>query len=231
MSSPSSRHAIRLMLMVLALTALPFGLKRLETEFNARMVASTEKETSRKPASATNRFDLSEIDANEFHKAFKYQLMSEALIITTPAEQGIRLGHFLMRGTDGQQVFGCQQYPYVELVFAAEGIAISGEIPKMTVRGPCLESDDQKTIEAFMIPLKKIFADSVEKSEFRFPIYNTREHITIHFKDVVETWPTQWNLVTIKLYNQDPKDVLTMDGYEIISIMGEPMTLDSEASE
>lgn len=226
----SARQAIRLMMMVLALTFLPFGLKVLEKKFKSRMVASHEGTADRAPASV-DRFDLSNLEAQEFKKAFKYQTLAEALIISTPQAQGIRLGHFMMNDGTGKSVFACEKFPYIELLFAAEGIAISGEVPKMIVRGPCLVSNDQRTVEALMIPFTEILKSPVSQSQFRFPMAEHRENISVFFTNVVERWPLQWNLVGVKFYAEGSSEVLEMNGYEVISIMGEPMTLNFGASE
>ena len=226
----STRHAIRLMMMVLALTALPFGFKKLEEKFNARMIAShKEADSARSPASV-DRFDLSMLEEKEFLKAFKYQMLGESLVISTPETQGVRLGHFIMSDSD-KAVFACEKFPYIELIFSAEGIAISGEIPQMIVRGPCLESDDHKAIEALMIPFKEILKAPVGQAQFRFPIAERRENVSLFFSNVVEKWPTLWNLTGVKLYSERSSEVLSITGYEIISVMGEPMTLNFQPSE
>lgn len=229
-SPQSARQAIRLMMMVLALVALPFGLKKLEQKFNARMIASHEETNTRAPASA-DRFDLSLLDQAEFKKAFKYQMLGESLVIATPDAQGVRLGHFIMPDRDGKAVFACEKFGFIELIYSAEGIAISGEIPKMIVRGPCYESDDQKTIDALMIPFKEVLKAPLSQSQFRFPIAGRRENVSVFFTNVVEKWPTLWNLTGIKLYSEKSSETLGITGYEIISVMGEPMTLNFQVSE
>ena len=229
-SPQSARQAIRLMMMVLALTALPFGLKYLEKKFNSRMIASHEEQTTRGPASV-DRFDLSLLDETEFKKAFKYQMLSEATIITTPQTQGVRLGHFLMSGAGTQSVFACERFPFIELTFKAEGVAFSGEIPTMTVRGPCIDSNDHKTIEALMIPFSEILTAPLTQTFFRFPIPEFRQNVAVVFAHVVEHWPTQWNLIGIKLYSEDSPESLNITGYEVISVMGSPLTLDFKANE
>jgi hypothetical protein len=229
-SPQSARQAIRLMMMVLALVALPFGLKKLEQKFNARMIASHDDKDNRSPASV-DRFDLSLLDQKEFMKAFKYQMLGESLVISTPDSQGVRLGHFIMSDSDGKAVFACEKFGFVELIYSAEGIAISGEIPKMIVRGPCNESDDQKTIEALMIPFQEILKAPLNQAQFRFPIAGRRDNISLFFTNVVEKWPTLWNLTGVKLYSDKSSETLEINGYEIISVMGEPMTLNFQVSE
>lgn len=170
-------------------------------------------------------YDLSEASPEEFSKAFKYQVLKNAVSIDTTMGPGLRLGSFLLKNSEGSKVFVCEEYPTIDLIFAAEGMAHSGEIPHMIVRGPCLSSTDQKHIEALPIPFKKIYASRPGQTEYKFTLPDSREQIAIYFKNVVDTWPQEWTWVGVKLYGKSPHQILEINGYEVISVKGQPLTL------
>ena len=95
----------------------------------------------------------------------------------------------------------------------------------MKVHGPCLTGGDYTFIEALPIPFKKILAAPVLQKDFLEPIAESNGQISIHFQDVVEQWPRQWNLVGVKLSAPESNEGLSLNGYEIIAILGTPLTM------
>lgn len=190
---------------------------------SARRVASSTHDST--PLNSAQNNDLSELDAVEFSKAFKYHLLGTSRLVKSSLKSGVAFGNFYIRGSEGQKNFVCSKYTNLELTFEAEGVAISGSIPKMVVRGPCLNATDFSTIEPLLVPYRKILASPITQRSFQENLPESSEKIQVDFIGVVEQWPTQWNLV--KLQMQSPEgDTLTVNGYEIIAIVGEPITLD-----
>jgi hypothetical protein len=191
-------------------------------KFSERKIASTHDS---EPNHLEKNIDFSELTDEDFSKAFKYQLMTSSRILQTQKYIGIELGNFYIKGSDNQKNFVCSKFSTLELVFQADGIAISGNIPQMKVSGPCLTGSNYHTIEALLIPYKKILSSEVQQKEFKATLPDSNEQITIQFQDVVEQWPYQWNLVQVKLYSAESSESLSLNGYEIISILGSPLTL------
>jgi hypothetical protein len=81
----------------------------------------------------------------------------------------------------------------LQLTFAAEGVAHSGEIPTKTIKAACRVAGDQLHLEGILIELP-------------------------------EEEGAQWNWVGLKLIGQDANDFLEINGYEIISVLGAPLT-------
>ncbi len=177
------------------------------------------------PADSEDSIDLSPLSETDFNRAFKYKLVTPLAIVTAENSMGVQLGNFYIHGTDEQKIFVCSKYNVLELTFEAEGIAVSGNIPRMTVRGPCQTSEDFKSIQALSIPVQSILASPVQQTEFQVASEESQDKTSIVFHYPADSWPKQWNLVGIKLYSDYSTEVLAVTGYEIISILGQPFTL------
>ncbi|WP_373998724.1 hypothetical protein [Bdellovibrio bacteriovorus] len=214
----------RMISLVLLMAALPFGVLLLNKKVNQlRGVASSEEGAA--VNATTFDYDLTEASPEQFKKAFKYQVLKEASVISTPQGPAMRLGLFLMKNEAGSKVFACEQYPTVDLIFAAEGIAFSGEIPQMIVRVPCTVAADQRHIDTLPIPFAKIIKSPTSQYEFSTSAEGSREEGKIFFRHVVEFWPTEWTWTGVKFYGVNPEDTLQINGYEVISVLGEPLIL------
>lgn len=212
----------KVFLLLLIVTVVPLALFVIDHQFARRTPAS---ENNGDSLTSTNDHDLSEATPEEFKKAFKYQILKEAKLQMSSEGPGLQLGSFLLKNSEGNKVFVCEEYPTMDLIFAADGVAHSGEIPHMIVRGPCLTDADQRHIEALSIPLEKILKGALTQKEFTFDLPDSREKIHIYFRYVVESWPTEWSWVGVKLYGKKPDETLQINGYEIISVLGEPLVL------
>lgn len=221
--------AWRKWVLILLIAILPLAIMMLERNVPKRKMASAENASSSPGPMADH--DLSEVPPEDFKKAFKYQVLRNISIENSAVGPGIRLGLFFMKNSSGNRVFVCDQYPTIDLIFAAEGIAISGEIPQMIVRGPCIASADQKHIEALPIPFSQIVKSPTAQFEFRVELPGSHEHASIYFRNVVEFWPTEWTWVGVNFYGQNTEDTLKINGYELISVLGEPLVLKASPSE
>lgn len=192
---------------------------------SGRRIASTlDQDTDAKKVARLG--DLSELQGPEFMKAFKYALIQNAHALEDENEISFTFGNFLMAGDEGQKVFVCNQYPYMELSFVADGVAFSGEAPRVTIRGLCETASENIFIEPLKIPYRDILALPVSQQEFTPKESEThRQRISIQLRNITEPWPRQWNLVRVKLYD-DQNRSLSLDGYEIISILGQPLTME-----
>lgn len=218
----SLRFSFRMMAVVLSLAALPFMVLVLNNKPNPlRKVAS---EDGTRINTNTNS------DLNRDPSAFKYETLRGVAIEKTSQEVGLKLGLFLVNNNTGNKVPVCDLYPFIDLVFAAEGIAFSGETPQMIVRGPCVVSTDQKNIEALPIPFHEILSSPPQKYEFH-SLLRGQGKVQIYFRNVVGFWPTKWSWSGVtfyhKNYNKDSKKKLEINGYETISVLGAPLIIDA----
>ncbi|WP_413559491.1 hypothetical protein [Bdellovibrio sp. HCB209] len=187
-SSKASRRAATIFILL----ALPIAITYMNNQFsNSRKIASTESEGQLDTALASA--DLSGSNPNEFQKAFKYQLLKSAQVTDFSDGMRLHMGHFYMRGDNGQKISVCDRYPFIELAFTAEGVAVSGDTPHTLVQGKCVLASDGLHLEGIVVELP-------------------RDH------------GYQWVWTGIKLFNQDKSDYLEVTGYEIISVLGTPLS-------
>ncbi|KYG66945.1 hypothetical protein AZI86_07940 [Bdellovibrio bacteriovorus] len=216
---------VRTFLVILALALLPIGLFILDKKLGEKRGVANDTSSSE---STHSEYDLSDSSPEEFKKAFKYQMLKNASLDQTSAGPGITLGLFLVKDEDGKTVNVCEKYPTIDFVFKAEGVAFSGAIPTLIVRGPCLVASDQRTLESLPIPFSKILRSPLTQIEFAGEIPGRSEKSKIFVKNVVEFWPTDWNWVGVTLYGDVEEPSLNINGYEIISVLGQPVLIQAE---
>lgn len=218
-------RTLRIILSVLILAAIPLGFFVLDKKLGEKRFVANDPENS---SGAQADYDLSESGPAEFQKAFKYQMLKHASLEQTSAGPGITLGLFLLKDRDGKTVNVCEKYPTIDFIFQAEGIAFSGEIPTLIVRGPCLVGSDQKTLEALPIPFSKILKSPLSQYEFNVEIPGYTQTAKVFARNAIEFWPKEWNWVGVTLYGAPDEESLKINGYEIISVLGEPLVIHAE---
>lgn len=216
---------VRTFLVILALALLPIGLFIVDKKLGEKRWVANDTSSSE---SIHSEYDLSDSSPEEFKKAFKYQMLKNASVDQTSVGPGITLGLFLTKDEEGKVVNVCEKYPTIDFIFKAEGIAFSGAVPTLIVRGPCLVASDQRTLESLPIPFSKILRSPLTQIEFTAEIPGRNETSKIFVKNVVEFWPTDWNWVGVTLYGNIEEPSLSIDGYEIISVLGQPVLIQAE---
>lgn len=176
----------------------------------------------------TKYYDLSDLTGPILQKSAKMAMAQGFQVQKTAQEVGLSFGGFLVQNAQGAKVYACEKYPNVELVLKAEGVAYSGNIPTLIVRGPCVTSDDGQKITALPVPLKDLYKNLKENPLWRIPWGDRGESLLVSAQYLYDEWPQIWNVVQVKLYND--QESLEIDGYEIISLLDQALTLDfSEA--
>ncbi|MEZ0392467.1 MAG: hypothetical protein ACAH59_09640 [Pseudobdellovibrionaceae bacterium] len=151
---------------------------------------------AREPSAIKKTYDFSHLEGSALNYAAKQRLLDGAAVIHDRKDIGIELGHFVIRGSDGQKVFACQRYSKIVMAFEGEGVATSGEPPHMEVEGTCEISDDINRIAAVWIPVSKIMGEPVGDSEFDF---RENHPSKLKFANVSDQWPTLWQLKSLRL--------------------------------
>lgn len=149
---PVIRNKKRSAITFLILLAFPIAITYLNNRMSSsRKIASTEQEAQMDTALASA--DLSGSNPTTFQKAFKYQLLKDAKVTDFSDGKRLHLGHFFMADQDGAKVSVCQRYPYIELTFSAEGVAVSGDIPHTVVQGHCSIAPDGLHLDGVKVEL------------------------------------------------------------------------------
>jgi len=210
--------------MVIIFLLFFFTIGFLVTRFSPDFVPNEEagnKTPARDPAAIRRVYDFSQLDGAALDQASKQRLVSGAKIHVQDTDIGIELGHFVVKGNNGQKTFACQKYTSIILQFEGEGVATSGEKPSMEVEGSCeISSLDINSISPLWIPVSKILGEPVADGEFDF---REGHPIKIRFANVMQEWPAQWRLRGVKLIDQhDPGQEVTIDDQEIHQLTDHP---------
>jgi len=188
-----------------------------------RQVASVEGTVS-STLSGKRVFDLTDMSTKDFMKAFKQAMVYGLQVVREGSEVGLTWGQFLVRNESGAKVYACEKYPHLEVVLKAEGVAYSGNIPTIILRGPCLSSDDGERTRPLMVPLKGLHRLLRENSKYNIKMGDRGDAYTIEAQFLYNEWPQYWTVVGVSLSNET--EALSMDGFELISLLDQVLTLD-----
>jgi hypothetical protein len=178
---------------------------------------------SRDPAAIKKTYDFSHLEGSALNYAAKQRLLDGVKMIKDKKDIGVELGHFVIRGEDGQKAFACQRYSKIILTFEGDGVAVGGELPRMEVEGNCEISSDINSIAAVWIPVSKIIGEPVADGEFDFREGHPSK---LKFANVSDQWPKTWMLRSVKLV--DPAGTngeLAVPNSELTSIMKKPFVV------
>lgn len=167
--------------------------------------------TQRDPASLPNKvFQITSLSSDQI----KTHIMSKIKVFPTMAgKKGIQFSGFSSAL--------CKIYPEVELEFKAEGVAVAGEIPTMTISSPCLSGQDPSEMAIIQLPVEKLLAEKPRSAEFAFTGFNTK----LSFKNAADEWPKVWVLKTVNFKSAEGKNKVANFGRNIAS---EPSTTRTE---
>lgn len=200
--------------------AFGFLISRSSKQYSAEKVAVA-NHAARDPAAIRKVYDFSNLDGNALTLASKQRIISGFETFRKGDTLAIALGHFVVRGNDGQKQFACRKYSHVVLSFEGEGMAVGGEKPSMQVEGPCQEAEDINQISPLMIPVARILNQPVNDGEFEF---REEQIVRVRFSNVADQWPTTWALTSVKLSN-DVSEEVSIGREEIRSLTERPVVL------
>ena len=176
----------------------------------------------RVPAAIRRDLDFSGLQGQELINASRKRLLTAARVILQDDQQGIELGHFVMSDADGRIQLACDLYDQIQMTFVAEGVASSGEKTEMTIQGPCVADQDITQIAPIWIPVNRILAQNPSDAKLTFDGGTTN----FTFANVLDAWPTQWALESIRLYNSGHEDQeVTISHQEALQITNQSFDL------
>lgn len=174
----------------------------------------------RDPAAIRQTYDFTNLKGSALDVALKNKMLGELEVVKTADNFGLGFGHFAFSTSDGQTFLGCDYYEKIVIVFESEGSAVGGHKSSMEISGPCRHSENLTKIQPALIPIKKIMAELPQDGEMSF---QGDVPVNIKFQNLTDTWPTQWNLITIRM--ESPQYVFIIDRNEISKIMGQPLLI------
>lgn len=208
---------------LIAFFAAGFFLSHQSRVFPVEVANWTDNSSRRDPASIRKNYDFSQLEGSALSYAAKQRLLDGAEVVQNATGVGVELGHFVIRGQDGQKQFACQRYSTVVMTFEGEGSAVGGELPHMEVEGACDMSGDINRISALYIPVSRIIGEPVADGEFDF---REGKQIKLRFANVSDQWPKTWQLRGIKLIDPSGKySELDVQPEEVRDILKKPLTV------
>jgi hypothetical protein len=192
-------------------------------EFPYENSYTLESRPTRDPAAIKKVYDFSNLEGSALNYAAKQRLLDGVKVIRDQKDIGVELGHFVIRGGEGEKVFACQRYSKVVLSFEGEGTAVGGELPKMEVEGACEISRDINSISAVWIPVSKILGEPVGDGEFD---YREGHSAKLKFANVSDQWPKLWQLKSVKLVDPSGRhEEVSIPSGELRQILKKPFLL------
>lgn len=189
----------------------------------ALMVGNLHKfRANRDPAAIRQVYDITHLRGPALDVAVKERLLSGLETFEDDRGFGVGLGHFAFATASGEKVLGCRAYQKISMTFEAEGMAVSGEKPKMVVEGGCEYSNDLAKINPLWIPVSRIFGEVPNDGEFS----NYERPVQMKFSHVADHWPRKWVLVALQI--QGKKGQVDVNRYEIAQILGQPFLINLE---
>ncbi len=155
----------------------------------------------RNPAGINDRYDFSELTGDALADKSRDRLFEDVRISVSGSMVEVEIGHFVVRGPDGQPEFACGYYTQVALTFFADGMASNGQVPEMTVVDNCVVGTNVNRIQTLRIPFQNIINERPGDADFSFQDFSN-----VSMRNVGEEWPRSWYLHSIRLSNPDYSD-------------------------
>lgn len=193
-------------------------------QFQAEPSYAVIQSSGRDPAAIRKVYDFSALEGSALNYAAKQRILDGVKVVREEQDIGIELGHFVIKGSDGEKTFACQKYSKVVLSFEGEGVAVSGELPKMEVEGGCEISSDINRIAAVWIPVSRILGEPVVDGEFDF---REGRPSKLKFANVTDQWPRLWQLKSVRLIDPSGENSeVAIPSSELRDILKKPFLIE-----
>lgn len=100
----------------------------------------------------------------------------------------------------------CTDVKSMDFVFAAEGVSVAGEPPRMEVAVPCEAGLEGAEIADMNIPVAQMTAERFQDKTFEIP-----GHSKVTIKNSADGWPTTWVLIHVNIHTQTDVKHISFD--------------------
>lgn len=162
---------------------------------------SEDMAVQRDPASLDGKvFQLTSLSSSQIRNQLVKKIKIQSVVV---GEKSLQLSGFSSSL--------CKTYGFIELQFIADGMAVAGEAPTMTIKAPCEAGQDPSEMASVTIPVEKILSQKTKNAEFHFDGFSPR----FSFKNTADEWPRTWVLRTVQFISGNSKSkVVRMDQNE-----------------
>jgi hypothetical protein len=157
------------------------------------------------PPADRHRTPAQSFDESEFAIAMlnRSQLIREfsarLLPVKNPPIAGVEYSEINVTNKDGKSLPLCDRFSEIEIEFSAEGVAVSGELPTMTVSGPC--EGLSLLVNASKLPQTVV-------AEFEWPP-DSELQTTASISGASDSWPKFWAITEITFQGQNEADTVS----------------------
>lgn len=206
------RHLIFLLIVAIPVIAIIFELKTKQ-----RAIANLPAEEL---TSLILPFDLGTPATEELTRTIKYRILQDLKINSNNNLFKINLGHFSYH-FENQLVIGCQKFKFIEIALNAEGVAFSGDTPKIVFTYPCETPNNPEVIEMPEISFSEITLLPPTTKDWIDP----KSQIHFYFISMSDSWPTQWSIFSITFFSPGIQEKLKISGAEIPAVLKDVPTI------
>ncbi len=177
----------------------------------------------RAPAAVRDSKEFQEVIEKPM-RVFKREAVASSLAIDNyKGQQKLSFGQFPVTAGNGPNLV-CLEFPYVRLVWSAEGRAVSGNKPRLLILAPCrIHPRNRDRVSDIPLPFDEIYRRPAQAQSFQWDKLGL--HLEIEVQHVHGDWPRLWELESIEFY-KDPSgegEILSLAKEEFVKSTGAPI--------
>lgn len=159
-------------------------------------------------------------------RVFKREAVAASLAIDNyKGQQKLSFGQFPVTASKGPNLI-CLEYPYLRLVWVAEGRAVSGKKTRLLVRAPCrIHPLNRDRVSDIPLPFDELYRRPAQDQTFQW--HKLDLNLEVDAENVYGDWPRLWELESIEFY-KDPSgegEVLSLAKEEFVKSTGGPILI------
>lgn len=184
--------------------------------FGAFLIGNAPAE--RGPAAIAPIYDFSKLEDPEFKTQMKNRLVEGTKAEVKAMGVALSFGH----AVGPSFTPACERYPKIKIELLADGMAVSGDSPRLEIVGPCRSAQDGSNTQALLVPFNKIYNQSPNSG----PIEGLDPEMQITAVHIYGEWPTEWYVGTVKFFNpENLEDEIAVDSKAYLQKNGRPVAL------
>ena len=146
--------------------------------------------------------DYSDLSGGSLERATIDRLSKELHLTYQTEDINIHLPHFQMQVDGKRGRSACEHFQTVQIKILADGVAVSGERPSLTLRSPCIISENNY-IQSLQIPMVMFSEIKPSQMATRPVEYN---QTLIFSSSMTEVWPNSWLISEVSFIPQKKSD-------------------------
>jgi hypothetical protein len=179
----------------------------------------------RAPAAVRESKEFQEIVEKPM-RVFKREAVASSLAIDKyKGQQKLSFGQFPVAASNGPNLI-CLEYPYVRLVWVAEGRAVAGKQTRLVVQAPCrIHPQNRDRVSDIPLPFDEIYRRPAQDQTFQWQKMGL--DLDVEVENVFGDWPRLWELQSIEFYKDasGEGEVLSLAKEEFLKSTGAPILI------